>query len=105
MAFKAAFVAHAPDANPKENKALIETEKYKLFVMVVSNQDEALSVCKNLAEEEGIHSILLCPGFTHQDVAAICQAVGPEVGIGVARTDGPGARIAGAVIAREWGLA
>lgn len=105
MAFKAAFVAHAPDANPEEHKALIETEKYKLFVAVVSGQDQALSVCKDLAEKEGVQSILLCPGFSHQDVAAICEAVGPEVGIGVARTDSAGGRIAGAVIAREWGIA
>jgi hypothetical protein len=93
MAFKAAFVAHAPDANPEENKALIETEKYKLFVYVVSNQGEAIEVCKGLVEREGIQSILLCPGFSHQDIAQICEAVGPDVGIGVART----------VIAREWG--
>ena len=105
MAFKAAFVAHAPDANPEENKALIETEKYKLFVVVVSNQDQAVTICRNLAQEEGIQSVLLCPGFNNENVAEISQAVGPDVGVGVARTDGPGGRIAAAVIAREWGTA
>lgn len=105
MAFKAAFVAHAPDADPEKNSCLIETPKYKLFVVVVSNQDQAVTVCKNLAEEEGIHSVLLCPGFSHEDVAQISRAVGPEVGVGVARSDGPGGRIAGAVIAREWASA
>ncbi len=103
MAFKAAFLAHAPDADPEKNNSLIETPLYKLFTVVVSNQDEALTVCKNLVEGEGVQSILLCPGFSHKDIAEICEAVGPDVGIGVARTDAPGGRIAAEVISKEWG--
>lgn len=102
MAFKAAFVAHCPDADPEKHKAVIETPKYKLYVNVVRDQDQAVEVCRKLAEEEGIHAVMLCPGFTNRDVAGIAEAVGSSVGVNVARGDGPGTRIAMEVIGREW---
>ena len=89
MAFKVVFLAHAPDAEPEKHRCVIETSKYKLFVVVVRGQDQAVKVCKKFVKEEGIHSILLCPGFTHRDVADIAEAVGKNVGVFVARGDGP----------------
>jgi len=58
------FLAHAPDAEPEKHRCVIETPKYKLFV-VVRGQDQAVEVYKKLVKEEGVQSILLCPGFTH----------------------------------------
>jgi hypothetical protein len=55
---------------------VIETLKYKLFVVAVRGQDQAVEVCKKLVKEEGVQSILLCPRFTHRDVAEITEAVG-----------------------------
>jgi len=112
MAFKAVFLAHAPDAEPEKHRCVIETPRYKLFVVietpryklfvvVVKDQDQAVEMCKNLVEEEGIHSILLCPGFTHRDVAQISEAVGKNVGVFVARGDGPGNRVSAQVRKRE----
>ena len=101
MAFKAVFLAHAPDAEPEKHRCVIETSKYKLFVVVVKSQDQAAEVCKKLAKEEGIHSILLCPGFTHRDVAEIAEAVGENVGVFVARGDGPSHRVSMKVMKRE----
>jgi len=48
-----------------------------------------------------IDSILLCPGFTHTDVAKIREAVGENVAISVARGDGPSNRISMEVMKRE----
>lgn len=93
MAFKTVFLAHTPDADPDKNNCILETPKYKLFVRLVRGQKQALEVCKKLVKEEGIESILLCPGFTHRDIAEIAGAVGPNVGISVARGDGPSGRI------------
>mgnify|MGYP000182773859 CR=1 FL=1 len=104
MAFKAAFIAHAPDANPAQHRAVVETPKYKLFVTVVKDQEQALEECRRLVEEEGIHAVMLCPGFTNRDVAEIAQAVGEGVAVNVARGDGPSNRIAFEVIGREWGF-
>ncbi len=101
MAFKVLFLAHSPDAEPEKHQALIETGKYKLFVQVVQNQEQAIAVCKKLFMEEGIHSVLLCPGFTHQQVAEIFQALEGKVGVSVARGDGPSSRIALEVMRKE----
>ncbi|MCW7080128.1 MAG: DUF6506 family protein [Candidatus Methanospirare jalkutatii] len=102
MAFKALFLAHAPDAEAEKHRCVIETPKYyKLFVVVVKNQKQAIEVCKKVVKEEGIHSILLCPGFTHRDAAEISKAVGENVGVFVARGDGPSNRISMEVMRRE----
>lgn len=99
--FKVAFLAHAPDAKPEEHKCVVETSKYRLFVVVVKVQEQAVEVCKKLVKEEGIHSILLCPGFTHRDVAEIADAVGENVAVAVARGDGPSNRVSAEVRRRE----
>jgi hypothetical protein len=101
MAFKVVFIAHAPDAEPEKHQCVVETSKYKLLVRLVKNQKQAVEVCKRLVEEEGIHSILLCPGFTHQNVAEISEAVGENVGVSVARGDGPSSKVAKDVMKRE----
>jgi hypothetical protein len=60
-----------------------------------------IKVCKKFVKEEGIHSILLCPGFTHRDVAEISKAVGENVGVFVARGDGRSNRASMEVMKRE----
>jgi len=101
MAFKVLFIAHTPDAEPEKHQCMVETPKYKLLVRLVKNQEQAVEVCKKLVREEGIHSILLCPGFTHQNVAEISEAVGKNVGISVARGDGPGGKVVQEVMKKE----
>jgi len=93
MAFKVVFLAHAPDAEPEKDRGLVETSTYKLFSVVVRDQVQAVEECKKLVKEEGIHSVLLCPGFSDKDVAEITEAVGPNVGVAVARGDSPGRRV------------
>jgi hypothetical protein len=101
MAFTAAFIAHAPDADPDKHKSVIDTGKYKLFTVVVRTEEQALEVSRRLVAEEGVHSILLCPGHSHADVAAIQAAVGAGVSVSVARGDPAGTRIAMEVMGRE----
>lgn len=103
MAFVAAFLAHAPDADPSVHRAVVETPRYKLLVAVVRSQEQAVAECRRLVEEEGIHAVMLCPGFTHREVAEIAEAVGEGVSVNVARGDGPANRVAFEVIQREWG--
>ena len=50
---------------------------------------EALDVCREFLKDEGIDSILQCPGFTHNDVAQIATLAGNGVAVAVARGDGP----------------
>lgn len=81
MAFKVLFLAHAPDGEADKHRCIIETPKYyKLFVVVVKNQKQAVELCQKFVKEEGIQSVLLCPGFTHRDIAEISEAVGENAG-------------------------
>lgn len=48
---------------------------------------------EKLVKEEGLHSILLCPGFSDKNVAEIAEVVGDNVGVAVARGDSPGRKV------------
>jgi hypothetical protein len=100
MAFKALFLAHAPDADKGKHRSIIDTGKYRLFTVAVRNQAEALEVCQEFVEKEAIDSVLLCPGFTHSDVAGIAEAVGRSVGVCAARCDGPSNKVSLAAMKR-----
>lgn len=101
MAFKTLFIAHTPDAEPDKHRVVLETGKYKLWTVLVRNQAQALELCRGLVKQEGIHSVLLCPGFTHKDIAEIAEAVGPQVGVTVARGDGPSSRVTAEAFRKE----
>ncbi|MBN2346415.1 MAG: hypothetical protein JXO51_08475 [Candidatus Aminicenantes bacterium] len=102
MAFKALFIAHAPDGDGEKYRTCIDTGKYKLYTYVVRSQPEAIAVCRDLHEKEGIDSVLLCPGFTHKDVAEIFAALGEKVAVCVSRGDGPSGAITAPVLQREF---
>ena len=102
MAFKALFLAHAPDADYEKHHNVIDTGKYKLFTFVVKNQSEATKVSKSVYEKEKIDAIMLCPGFTHNDVSDIFQALDGKVSVNVSRGDGPSNKISQPVIQREF---
>jgi hypothetical protein len=94
MPFTALFIAHAPDADPEKHRTVLDTGLYKLFTVIVRDQQQALQVSRRMVAEEGIHSVLLCPGHTHADVAAIAAAVGNQVSVSVARGDSRSMRLA-----------
>jgi len=102
MAFKALFLAHTPDADCEKHKSIIDTGKYRLLTVVVKNQDEAIKVSKSIYEKEKIDAIMLCPGFTHSNVAEIFQALDGKVSVNVSRGDGPSDKISQAVLQREF---
>jgi len=106
MAFKTAFIIMAPGGDPTKDRALIKTPKLELTSVVVGqmNFDQAVAVCKEMAEEEGVRSFTLCPGFTHGAIARIQDAVGENVAISVARGDAPGGKIVGGILKKEGWL-
>jgi hypothetical protein len=101
MAFKVLFLAHAPDADKEIHQNKIDTGMYQLFTVVVKNQAEAVKVFKDFVKKENIDTVLLCPGFTNRDVAEITEAAGGNVGVCVARGDGPSGKISLAARKRE----
>ena len=101
MAFKVLFLAHSPDADKEKHRNLIDTGMYQLFSVVVKNQQEALEVCRDFVQNNKIDSILLCPGFTHNDVAEIFEAASRNVAVSVARGDGLSGKISTKARERE----
>jgi hypothetical protein len=92
--FTAVFIAHLPDADPEKHRSVLQTDLYKLFSVLVQNTDQALDVCQKLVAEEGVQSVLLCPGNSHQDVARIVETLGDGVSVSVARGDSRSMRVA-----------
>ncbi len=101
MSFNVLFIAHAPDADQHIHRSEIDTGTYHLCTVVVRNQTEAIEVARELVETQKIDAILLCPGFTHTDVAEISQLFQGQVGVAVARGDGPSNRISAQARTRE----
>jgi hypothetical protein len=93
MPFNVLFIAHAPDADRHKHRSEIDTGRYRLLAVVVRDQTEAVDTAREMALAEGIDTILLCPGFTHSDVAEISAALDGRVGVAVARGDGPSNRL------------
>ena len=93
MVFKTLFLAHAPDADKEKHHCFIDTGKYQLNVVIVKNQADALEISARLFREKKIESILLCPGFSHKDIAEIVAVTENKVAVCVSRGDGPGNRI------------
>jgi hypothetical protein len=94
MPFTALFVAHSPDADPAVHRSTVETGLYTIHTVVVRDQQQGLEVCRRMVAEEGVQSVLLCPGHTRQDVGEIAAAVGERVGVSVARGDARSGRVA-----------
>ena len=102
MSFNVLFLAHSPDADPRQHQSRIDTGQYKLFTVVVRDQAQALEVAREMAAVHKIDSILLCPGFTHGDAAEIFEALDGRVGVAVARGDGPSNKISAQARTRAY---
>lgn len=103
MAFKAGFVVMALDGDPKIHRASIKTSKLELTTVLVElmNLDQAVDVCKDLVQNQGVQALILCPGFSHEAVAKVRDAVGEKIAIDVARGDVPSTQITGEILAKE----
>lgn len=94
MAFKSIFVAISPDADPEKDTARIETPHYVLVSMLAHDAARAIQACRRFHEVEPIDSIVLCPGFTHDQVAAMFRAFDGKVAVAVARADSVSGQLA-----------
>lgn len=94
----------APDGDPEKHRALIKTSTSELTTVLVELRkiDQAVDVCKDLVQREEVQSITLCPGFTHEALAKVVEAVGQEVAVKVARGDTPATLKTSEILKREW---
>lgn len=103
MAFKAAVVVMAPDADPQKHRTTVKTDKLESTMVLVPLMDfeRAAQVCRELVQKEGIQSLILCPGFTSGGVSMVANAVGEGVPINVARGDVPSVMATSGILAHE----
>ena len=87
MALRAAFIFLAPEANPLEHRATVQTPQVELTVVGVADYAEAERVARLLVDD-GITAIELCGGFGVNGTARIARAVGERAVVGVVRFDG-----------------
>ena len=104
--FKSGFIIMAPDGDPEKHRATITTGKAQVTAVVIElmNYNQAANVCRDLVQKEGVQSFILCPGFTHEAIAEIAEAVGEGVPINVARGDVPSTMITGQILTKEGWL-
>jgi hypothetical protein len=104
--FKAASIIMAKDADPAKDRATVKGDAFE-YTMVASplfDFDQAARTAKELVEQQGIQSLVLCPGFTHEAVAIIRRAVGEGVAINTARGDVPSTMMTAQILTKEGWL-
>lgn len=84
MEIKGAFIFLAPESN--KEMEWVKTPQVHLLAIAVNNYAEAVKVAQDLASQ-GIQAIELCGGFGNKGVAAVAEAVGDKVAVGVVRFD------------------
>jgi hypothetical protein len=104
--FKAASIIMAKGADPTKHRATIKGDafEYTMVAVPLYDFDQAARVAKELAEKEGIQSMILCPGFSHEAVALIRKAVGERVSINTARGDVPSTMMTAQILTKEGWL-
>jgi len=106
MAFRAAVLVMALDGDPLKHRTTIKTPRIELTTVLAElwNFDQIASTCKELVDNEGVQSIILCPGCTHEAVAKVANAVGKGVAVSVARGDVPSTMLTGEILGKEGWL-
>ncbi len=101
--FKSLFIIMAPDGDPEKHRATITTDKAELTAVFIemTNFDQAVDVAKDMVQKQGVQSVYLCAGFTHQAVARVTSAVSGRAAVQVARGDVPSTMLAGEILTKE----
>jgi hypothetical protein len=101
--FKSSFIVMSADGDPTKHRATIKTSKLEFTTVLIKlmNFDQAVEVAKELVQKQGVQSIYLCAGFTHQAVARVASAVGDKVAVQVARGDPPSSNMVVETLTKE----
>lgn len=104
--FKAANVIMAANPDPMKHRASVKGDQFEYTMVVIPlfDFDRAARVCRDLVEKEGIQSISLCPGFSHEGVAKVRRALGESFPVNVSRGDVPSTMITAQILGKEGWL-
>ncbi len=96
MKFNTMYVSKWTDGDSSDVR-VIETESFSLHSMVAGDSCDRAAEIGKYCRANGIHSLVLCPGFTHSMVAQVAGEVGADVSVSVSRSDGPGSVVSAGV--------
>jgi hypothetical protein len=101
--FKSAFIVMAADGDPAKYRSTIKTSKVEFTTVLIKllDFDQAIEVAKDLVQKQGVQSIYLCAGFTHEAVGRLANAVGDKIAVQVARGDPPSTMMVEETLAKE----
>lgn len=86
MSLKAAFVFVAPEVDPNQHRATVNTPAVELTAVAVNNYAQAVEVCLAMVEE-GFVAFELCGGFGAIGAAKVAEALQGKAAVGVVRFD------------------
>jgi hypothetical protein len=86
LSLKAAFIFLAPQADPSQHQAEIQTPQVTLLIRGVQNYQEAVILAQQLVTE-GVQALELCGGFCNIGTAKIVEAVKHKIPVGTVRFD------------------
>ena len=92
MKFNTMYVSKWVDGNPADVR-VIETPSYTLHSMVAGDACDRIAEIGRYCRANDIHSVVLCPGFTHSMVAEVSKEVGISIAVAASRSDGPGSAV------------
>ena len=86
MAFKAAFIFVAPEADAEKHRAVVDSPAVNLTVVGVKDYQMGVKAAEELVAQ-GVTAIELCAGFGVEGAAMVKQAVQGKAVVGVVRFD------------------
>jgi len=96
MKFNTLYVSKWTDGDYSDVR-VIKTKSYSLHSMVAGDSCDRIAEIGKYSRANNIHSVVLCPGFTHQMVAEVAKEVGTDVAVAASRADGPGSLVSAGV--------
>jgi len=87
MSLREAFIILVPEVDPRVNRTEIVLANYEFYTILVSNFEMAKVEAKKIVKEKDIHGVILCAGFSNENVGDMSRELGDSVGTLVVRGD------------------
>lgn len=87
-ALKELFLIKVPNLDSDTPRTEIVLPHYEFYTVLVEDYQMALEEGQRIVKEKGIHAVILCAGFSNEEVGDLTRALGNDVGVLIARGDG-----------------
>lgn len=87
MSLREAFIILVPEVDPSVHRTEIVLAHYEFYTILVSDFEMAKVEAKKIVKEKDIHGLILCAGFSNEQVGEMSKELGDKVGTLVVRGD------------------